>query len=319
MKVSVVVPCYRSAATLPELVKRLEPALQQLVDSSRIQDWEVVLVVDGTGDDTGEVARSLSLAHGRMTTIELRRNFGQHNALIAGIREARHDVIVTLDDDLQHPPEQIYKLLDELRDDVDLVYGIPEVEEHGAVRSAASRLVKASLAAAGVPNARWVGAFRAFRTDVREVFAAVNDPEPNLDVLLSWATSAVRPATVEFARREGGRSGYSLPKLVRHAMNMVTGYGVLPLRLATWGGFVFGLVGLALLVYVVVAYLVGVTTVPGFTTMIAVVAMFSGVQLVSIGIIGEYLGRQHFRTMNKPTYLVRRTTGPREVPVGDEN
>jgi undecaprenyl-phosphate 4-deoxy-4-formamido-L-arabinose transferase len=305
VNISIVVPCYQSAAMLPDLATRLDKVMASLTEASRIDDWELLFVVDGSPDETAEVATRLVAEHPKARGFTLRRNYGQHNALIAGIREARFDIVVTLDDDLQHPPEEIPRLIAPLDDPtVDLVYGVPEEEEHGAVRSLASRVVKRSLSAAGVSNARWVGAFRAFRVDLRDGFAQVNDPQPNLDVLLSWTTSAVVPTPVRMVKRETGTSGYSVSRLARHAMNMITGYGVVPLRLATWLGFGFGLLGVAMLAYVVISYLVGVTTVPGFTTITAVIAVFSAAQLITIGIIGEYIGRQHFRSMRKPIYLI---------------
>jgi glycosyltransferase involved in cell wall biosynthesis len=312
VKVSVVVPCYRSASMLGELVERADQALSLLVSDARIEDWELLLVVDGSPDDTAVVARELAEANTRVQALELRRNFGQHNALLAGIRSAQFDVVVTLDDDLQHPPEEIGKLVAALADpQIDLVYGVPDAEEHGVLRSAASRFVKNALALAGVANARWVGAFRGFRTDLRLGFATVNDPQLNLDVILSWTTSSVSPVAVRMDRRAHGRSSYSLPKLVRHSLNMVTGYGVVPLKLATWLGFGCGLLGIVLLVYVLIRYLLGETTVAGFTTTIALISLFSGAQMLTIGIIGEYLGRQHFRSMQKPTYVLK---NPNRIP-----
>lgn len=309
MKISVVVPCYRSAMMLPELVSRIEAALGKLIENGAIVGWELILVVDGSADTTGAVAASLAKDHANVIAVELHRNYGQHSAVLAGIRLAKNDVIVTIDDDLQHPPEQIGALLEPLgAHDIDLVYGVPFAEEHGVFRSGASRLVKSALSATGVANAKWVGAFRAFRTHLREAFAEASDPAPNIDVLLSWATLSVRPVEVTMERRKAGRSGYTFGKLTAHAMNMVTGYGTLPLRLATWLGFCFGAFGFVALVYVLVSYFVGVTTQPGFTTTVGLIALFSGVQLITIGIIGEYIGRSHFRTMNKPAYFIRAIT-----------
>lgn len=284
--------------------------MQALVLEGAVKDWEAILVIDGSPDVTAAVAESLAVSHAKVQTLVLRRNFGQHNALIAGIRRARFETLITLDDDLQHPPEEIAKLLRALEDPaVDLAYGVAEIEEHGLMRSAASRFIKSSLALAGVSNARWVGAFRGFRTDLREAFENVNDPQPNLDVLLSWSTAAVVPVRLNMNRRATGRSTYSFSRLVSHALNMVTGYGVVPLKLATWLGFGFGFLGIILLLVVLVRYILGETTVAGFTTTIAVIALFSGAQLVTIGIIGEYLGRQHFRSMLKPMYVIREMGG----------
>ena len=313
MNVSVVIPCYRSSATLPELTLRLLTSMRGLVRDESIGAFEVLLVVDGSPDDTGVVATAIAAEADEIVVLSMRRNFGQHNALVAGVRSARYDVVVTLDDDLQHPPEEIRTLLDAIADPaVDLVYAIPVAEEHGFFRSFASRLVKRALALAGVPNAQWVGAFRAFRTDLREGFAGVSDSLVNIDVLLSWTTTAVKSTRVSMNRRENGSSSYSFRRLVTHTLNMVTGYGVVPLRVATWLGFFTGTVGIVLLVYVLVRYALGYTTVQGYTTLAALISVFAGAQLLTIGVIGEYLGRQHFRSMNRPMYLIRRDSGGSE-------
>ncbi|HMR48920.1 MAG TPA: glycosyltransferase family 2 protein [Arachnia sp.] len=302
MQISVVVPCYRSAATLPELVGRLLAELPKVATA-----YEVILVVDGSPDHTYAVARELENAHPDVVrSVLLRRNYGQHNALIAGLHRARYEVTVTIDDDLQHRPEELPKLLAPLSDPlVDLVYGVPQEEEHGFFRSLASRTVKAGLAAAEVPSANDVSAFRAFRTDLRDGFAHVADQLGNLDVLLSWTTSAIAKADVEMAQRESGTSNYTFAKLVRHAMNMITGYGTVPLKMVTWLGLGVSLLGFIMLAVVLVRYLMGNIEVAGFATLASMTALFSGVMMLSLGILGEYLGRLHFRSMQRPTFLVR--------------
>lgn len=300
MNISVVVPCYRSAETLRPLVEGLAESLPAVADR-----FEVVLVVDGSPDDTAAVAEGLVAEFDFLRVLVLRRNYGQHNALLAGLQVAAYDVTVTMDDDLQHLPSQIAPLVAPLIEPgTDLVYGVPETEEHGALRSLSSRSVKAALATSGVPNARYVSAFRAFRTVLRESFVAVRDPNVNLDVLLSWATDDVAVVRVAMARRQEGRSNYSFRRLVRHSFNMITGYSEGPLRLVTYLGFACALLGLALLVLVIVGWVTGRTTVAGFTTVASMVALFSGAQMLAIGVLGEYLGRLHFRSMGRPTYVV---------------
>lgn len=296
------IPCYRSRESLRPLVERLVATLPGITGHH-----EVILVVDGSPDDTYAVARELEREHPRQVrALLLRRNYGQHNALLAGIARARYEVTVTMDDDLQHLPEQIPALLAPLEDPlVDLVYGVPSTEEHGAVRSMASRAVKSALAAASVQNAQDVSAFRAFRTDLREGFLHVADAFVSLDVLLSWTTVGVRRAIVEMAKRETGASAYTLTSLIRHAFNMITGYGTVPLKIVTWIGVVFSMFGLALLLYVLIGFFTGTTEIAGFTTLASIIAIFSGAQLLSLGVIGEYLGRLHFRSMQRPMYLVR--------------
>ena len=305
MRLSVVIPCYRSSATLPELVARLHATLGA-ESGSPASDYEVVLVVDGSPDDTAAVARGLA-AHAKVRCLELRRNYGQHNALLAGVLRARHEVVVTMDDDLQHRPDQIAALVEPLREEsVDLVYGVAQEEEHGFWRSLASRAVKRGLGASGVPSATDVSAFRAFRRDLAPVFSQVNDPYVSMDVLLSWATTAVRRVVVQMDERTVGTSNYSLRSLVRHTLNMVTGYSTLPLRSVAWLGAFCAALGIGLLAFVLVKFVAGEVTVAGWTTLASMIAIFSGAQMISIAVLGEYVGRLHTRSMQRPTYVVRR-------------
>ncbi|EWT00466.1 glycosyl transferase [Intrasporangium oryzae NRRL B-24470] len=302
MNLSVIIPCYRSRQTLPELVERLQVELPKIAEA-----YEVILVVDGSPDDTYAVARSLELRFpATVRALLLRRNYGQHNALLAGLARAKYEFTVTMDDDLQHRPEELATLIAPLSDPlVDLVYGVAVEEEHGVFRSLASRMVKAALSAADVPSARDVSAFRAFRTDLRDGFAHVADPFASIDVLLSWTTNSIRRVEITMDHRTVGTSSYTFSSLARHAMNMVTGYGTVPLKLVTWLGFGCSLLGFALLVFVLVRFIAGDIAVAGFTTLASMLAILSGAMMLSIGILGEYIGRLHFRSMQRPTFLVR--------------
>ncbi len=312
--ISVVIPCYRSRDTIPDLVVRLLGVLESLTPHH-----EVILVVDGSPDDTAAVARATAERQpaGVVRVIELRRNYGQHNAILAGVAAAHFGVVVTMDDDLQHPPEELPVLLAPLADPaVDLVYGVAVEEEHGWFRSVASRTVKAALSMAGVPNAKDVSAFRAFRTDLRDAFDHVNDPFVSIDVVLSWATTSVRRASVRMEERASGTSGYTFRSLLAHTFNMATGYSILPLRLVTWLGLAVSLFGVAALVSVLALYWAGVVQVAGFTTVVAMLAILSGAIMLSLGILGEYLGRLHVRSMQRPAYLVRPPAPLRASPHG---
>lgn len=304
--VSVVIPCYRSARTLPMLVPRIVSVLREL--SVR---HEVILVVDGGPEDTWSAAADLARQVEGVRAIHLSRNYGQHNALVAGIREAQFQVVVTMDDDLQHLPEQIPHLLAALeRDHLDLVYGVPHVEEHGFLRSLASRSVKAGMSAAlDIRSARKISAFRAFRTHLRDGFEGLSGPHASIDVALSWATTRVGSSQVHMSHREHGRSNYSLRLLIRHTANMVLGYSSAPLRLASYLGFLVGTLGLLLGGAVLWRFATGGTTVAGFTTVASMVALFSAAQLISIGVLGEYIGRIHGSGMGRPTYVVRERAG----------
>jgi undecaprenyl-phosphate 4-deoxy-4-formamido-L-arabinose transferase len=234
------------------------------------------------------------------------RNYGQHNALLCGIRAARFDTVVTMDDDLQHPPEELFKLLAKLEEGFDVVYGFPEQQQHGVLRDLASQLTKLALRGSmGVETARHVSAFRAFRTKARDAFAGYHSPFVSIDVVLTWATTRFAAVKVRHDPRSLGVSNYTFRKLFTHAMNMMTGFSTVPLQLANFLGFTCTAFGGLILLYVVARYLVYGTTVPGFTFLASIIAIFSGAQLVALGIMGEYMARMHFRTMERPTYAVR--------------
>jgi glycosyltransferase involved in cell wall biosynthesis len=310
LDLSVVVPVYNGAASLPELIARLTPVLEALAVR-----WEVVLVNDGSRDASWQAVVELARREPRVRGIDLMRNYGQHNALLCGIRAADGAVLVTMDDDLQHPPEEIPRLLEALGDEVDVVYGTPLAEQHGLLRDLASQATKLVLEGAmGAAIARRVSAFRAFRGELREAFTQYGNPYVSIDVLLTWATTRYAAVPVRHDTRRLGRSNYTFRLLARHAINMVTGFSVGPLRLASMVGFASTLLGLAVLVYVVGRYLLQGTSVPGFPFLASVIAIFSGAQLFTLGIIGEYLARMHFRLMSRPVYSVRRTTPPGGPP-----
>lgn len=299
--ISVVVPVYNSEGTLAELVHRLQTVLPSCASA-----FEIILVNDGSHDRSWRVIDDLVAKFPSVRGINLMRNYGQHNALLAGIRAANHELVVTLDDDLQNPPEEIPKLVKKLAEGYDVVYGTPAHERHGLWRDLASQITKLALQASmGVETARKVSAFRVFRTQLRGAFADYRSPFLSIDVLLTWGTSRFSFVTVRHDPRTVGVSHYTLGKLIAHAINMITGFSTFPLQIASLVGFGFTLFGLGVLVYVIGRYLLQGTTVPGFPFLASVIAIFSGAQLFALGIIGEYLARMHFRMMERPTYTVR--------------
>jgi undecaprenyl-phosphate 4-deoxy-4-formamido-L-arabinose transferase len=305
--VTVLVPAYRSGDILRELHARLAAVFDDLR-----QPFELIVVEDCGGDDTWSVIQALSAADPRVRGFRMSRNFGQHNALLCGIRAARGEVIVTLDDDLQNPPEEIPKLLAALCGDLDVVYGYPrDGLQHGLLRNLASRTTKQVLRRVmAAETADKVSAFRAFRTRLRDAFDGYVGPQVILDVMLTWGSSRFSAIPVRHEPRQQGVSGYTLGKLVAHAMNMVTGFSTLPLQVASVGGIAFAMVGFALMLYVLASYLIHGGAVPGFAFLGAAIAMFAGVQLFALGIIGEYIGRIHFRSMGRPSFVVAERTPP---------
>jgi len=301
--ISAIVPVYNSQSTLFELTDRLTGVLQSLTDQ-----FEIILVNDGSPDNSWQVIDTLCEQHGWIRGINLMRNYGQHNALLAGIRQANHEIIVTLDDDLQNPPEEIHKLIARLDPQTDVVYGKPDREQHGLLRNLASRMTKLALQSSmGVETARNVSAFRAFRRIVSEAFLDYRGPYVSIDVLLTWGSTRFRHITVQHEERMQGESQYTVRKLITHALNMLTGFSTLPLQAASLLGFSLTFFGFLVLLWVIGRLLIEGGSVPGFPFLASIIAIFSGAQLFALGIIGEYLARMHFRLMDRPAYVIRQS------------
>jgi undecaprenyl-phosphate 4-deoxy-4-formamido-L-arabinose transferase len=298
--ISVVVPVYKSETTIAELCFRLELALNKLN-----MPWEIILVNDGSPDRSWNVIQELSRQFKNLSAIKLSRNFGQHNALLAGIRAARNSIVLTIDDDLQNPPEEIGKLITKLREGYDTVYGVPTEKKHSRFRNLSSTLTRVALSSImGADSARHVTSFRAFKRSLVESFASYSGEFVSIDALLTWGTHRFGYVTVEHNERKVGRSTYSVKKLLSHALTMMTSYSSLPLKVASLTGFLCTAFGVFVLIYVVGRYFIIGGSVPGFPFLASIIALFSGTQLFSLGIIGEYLGRIHFRSMGKPSYVI---------------
>lgn len=304
ISISVVIPVYNSADMIHLVIASLAQVLPTLTSS-----YEAILVEDGSPDTSWEAIARLSEEYSWVRGIRMMRNYGQHNALLCGIREARYDIIVTMDDDMQHPAEELPRMLAELTPDVDVVYGSPQAERHGLLRDLASQITKVVLQSAmGAETARNISAYRVFRTVLRQAFVNFHGPYVNLDVLLTWATRRFKRLLVPHRKRAMGKSNYTLRKLITHTFNMVTGFSTLPLQIASLLGFVLTVFGFVLLFYIIVVRLfIFQYDVQGFTFLASMISLFAGTQLFILGIIGEYLARMHFRLMDKPPYVVRET------------
>jgi glycosyltransferase involved in cell wall biosynthesis len=303
-EISVVVPVFNSEVVLSLLVKEVETTLSRC--SNR---FELILVNDASPDRSWQSIVKLAEEYKWIRGVNLMRNVGQHNALLCGIRAAKYEIIVTIDDDLQNPPAEIPRLLQKLEEGFDVVYGVPEHEQHGILRDLASKMSKLVLQnAMGAEIAQNISAFRVFRTPVRDAFQYFRGPFVSIDVLLTWGTARFGALRVRHESRRLGVSGYTLRALVAHALNMMTGFSVLPLQIASLVGFTFTLFGLLTLAFVIEGYLIHGSPVPGFPFLASIIAIFSGAQLFALGIMGEYLARMHFRTMDRPAYTVRATS-----------
>lgn len=303
--VSVIVPVFNAEKTLDELCSRISRVL-----SESGYDFELILVNDGSRDSSWAVIRSLVARLPHVKGINLMRNYGQHNAILAGIRKAGNEVIVTLDDDLQNPPEEIPRLIGKLSEGYDVVYGKPAVRHHKTWRNFGSWALKVVLKTVmGAEMGSHTSPFRAFRSILKRGFENFSDARLSIDVLLSWVADRTTFILVEHCPRRDGRSGYSFSKLSLLAFDLLTGFSILPLRIASGAGLTTALAGLVIFFYVVLRRLLEPNYVPGFAFLASEIALFAGLQLFAVGVIGEYVARLHFRTMGKPSYVVRDEAG----------
>lgn len=302
--VSVCVPVFGSTRSLYELCDRVVSALSD-------RDVEIVLVDDGSTRQTWGAIEELA-ERSEIVGIRLGRNAGQHAALLAGIRAAKFDTIVTMDDDLQNPPEEIPSLLAilEQRSDIDVVYGYAARQAQRGWRRAGSQILRRILSRLlRIDGAAHLSPFRAFRTRLRDGFREEVGPGVSIDALLAWSTDAFASVEVEHTERHEGRSGYTFSSLRRFAVDVITGYSTAPLRFVTLLGLLSSVFGLVVLFFVLGRYLTSGVTVAGFPFLASLIALFSGAQMLSLGIIGEYLGRTHVRVMGRPTYVIAESIG----------
>lgn len=300
LDVSVVVPVYGGEKTLATLVERVAAVLQ---DAS--WTYEIWLICDQPRDRSWEVAAGLAEGRSDTHAIRLMRNFGQHPATLLGIRRARGATIVTMDEDLQHAPEDIPALVRESREHGAIAYGLAEELKHAWWRNATSRVAKWFIARYfRFGDAKRISAFRAFPESARIAFAHYHGERVAIDVLLSWSGLPLRPFTCQYAPRAEGESGYTVRKLVRYLSDLLLGYTTAPLRIASWLGLLAVVIAAFVGLYVFINWMRVGSAVPGFAFLAISLAAFSGIQLLSLGIMGEYIGRLYFNSLSKPQYVV---------------
>jgi len=301
--ISVVVPVYRSEKTLPALVNELARVLPTLAAR-----YELILVNDGSPDNSWSIIEDLASRFPFVRGIRLMRNYGQHNATLCGLRAARYGTTVTMDDDLQHSPDDMRALLDKLDEGNDVVYGVWSERKRSWWRAFFAVLTKRAVAwVMGANTVRNMSAFRAIRTQVRRGFATFDGPDVLVDVLFSWGTSRFAAVPISERDRGAGHSNYSFWKLVKVSLLVLTSYTTAPLRFANLVGLFFTFIGLLALLQVLYVYFV-LGSIPGFSFLAATILIFGGVQLFALGIIGEYLARIFERASGRPPYSIDRTT-----------
>jgi len=306
--VSIVIPVYKSEKTIGPLVESMLSEFDQ-------NNVEIVLVNDGSPDNSSKVCRRLLQRHPDMVRlIELSRNFGEHNAVMAGLKYARGDCAVIMDDDFQNPPSEVQLLLDTLEQGYDVVYGVYEQKHHSLFRNLGS-LFNDLVANVLIkkPKDLYLSSFKVMNRFVIDQIVLYDLPYPYIDGLIFRVTTRIGKVTVTHRPRAQGRSTYTIPKLIGLWMNMFTNFSVLPLRVATVLGLITMFFGVGLASLATYWAYTDPLAPKGWPTLVCALVIFSGVQLIALGVIGEYLGRLFLGHNRTPQYIVR------EVVDGDSN
>lgn len=312
MLLSFVIPCYHSAATLPGVVREIEDTVRR---DGRYA-FEILLVNDNPPDETYGVIRALAAENPRVRGICMTRNFGQHAALLAGYREAEGDIVVSLDDDGQTPAEQLFRLVDALGEDVDVVYAQYPSKKHSAFRNFGTFMnERMAVWLLGKPRQLHITSYFAMRRLVARQIVEYRSPYPYVEGLVLRATSRIVNVPVEHRARESGESGYTFAKLLNLWLNGFTAFSIKPLRVGTLAGV--GIAGLGFLGAVVVLVQklrLGDGIDAGWSSLMCMLLILGGLILAMLGLLGEYIGRIYVSLSACPQYVVRERCGEKPPP-----
>ena len=302
LQVSVVIPVFNEELVLHEFYPRLKKEAESWGKS-----YELLFVDDGSSDNSFELICKWKKIDSNIRVVKFTRNFGQQAAVLAGFRQSRGDIVVQIDSDLQNPPEEIKRLLGAFTDEVDLVVTIPRKRRDSALRILGSKVLH-SLAQALFGN-RFklnLSSFRAMRRSVIEKIDQCQDRSRYMAVLMSWMAVPTAHVEVDHHLRKMGQTKYGILPLLRLTWDLITGYSNFPLRLVTYLGLLGAGLGFAIMMFLLYQRLVAGILIEGFVVLSAVFSFFAGVQLLSIGFLGEYLGRVHLQIQNRPDYIVHK-------------
>jgi len=300
---SIVIPVFNEEGNLEELHQRLSKVIKSLGKT-----YEIILVDDGSRDKSFEVMKNLSQRDENVVSVQFTRNFGQHPAIAAGLTQAFGNVVVIMDADLQNPPEEIPKLLSGIEQGYDLVFGVRKQRKDNPVRRIGSFFADLILKALLGPQGN-VSAFLAVRRPFVEAFNSCPERNKFFTAMFTWLGAKSTNVEVEHSARFAGKTHYSIRKLAQLLISMTVSFSEYPLRLTSWIGFVVSLIGLALTAKVIIQWLFLQVAVQGYASTFAAIVFFGGVQLLFLGVIGEYLARVHIESRRRPDYLIRTVLG----------
>ena len=304
--VSILIPVYKNDGGLDELVKRIG---ESMANSAYANCFELVLVDDCSPDNSWEVIQRLAKTHTFVQGATLSRNFGQHNAIMAGLNLVSGQYVVLMDDDLQHPPEAIPGMLDKLAAGADVCYTNYANRQHATWKIAGSKFndLMASWLLSK-PKGLYLSSFKALKRGVVDQIRNHEGPFAYLDGLILDITRRIATVEIQHGTRAFGEGNYSFKKSISLWLRMVTGTSIVPLRMVTLMGALIALLGFFGAVFIVISNFLYPAESKGWASIIVTILLVSGFQTLFIGVLGEYLGRIHLRLNNKPQYLFRYTT-----------
>lgn len=301
-KLSIVVPVYRSATILPVLVQQIE---ETMINEGLSNTFEIILVNDAGPDNSWDVIQSLAATHDFIRGINLRKNAGQHNAIMAGLHHVRGGIVAIMDDDLQHPPSALGDIVRALENGHDVCYTKYLNRQHAWWKQAGSRFndyVATQLL--GKPKGLYLSSFKAMRREIVEEIIKYDGPYTYIDGLILDVTGSITTVDINHQTRHDGESTYDFHRLLSLWLKMATSFSILPLRFATCVGFAMAALSLLMVVFVVVAKLIHPEFPPGWASLIAVMLFIGGVQTLCIGMIGEYLGRTYLKLNHRQQFII---------------
>lgn len=305
-KVSFVIPCYRSARTIGGVVAEIQDTMASMPEYV----YDIFLVNDCSPDDTFEVIRALCEKHGNITGISLARNFGQHAALMAGLRRSDGDIVVCLDDDGQTPADEVGKLLAGIESGRDVVYASYESKHHSAFRNFGTWMNDImTRMMLGKPKELHLTSYFAAKRFVVDSMLQYENSYPYIIGLVLRATRNISNVPVTHRSREVGTSGYTMKKLLGLWFNGFTAFSILPLRIATITGVIFAGAGFIYGIYTIIKKFVNPQVPLGFSSLMAAVVFIGGMLMIMLGLIGEYIGRIYISINNSPQYVVKEEVG----------
>jgi len=310
--VSIVVPVYRSEPILPALAREVEAAARAQGLEGR---FELVLVNDSSPDGSWRVIRELAQRHGFIRGVNLRRNFGQHNATMAGLSQARGEIVIVMDDDLQHPPAQIAALVAEIEKGADVCYTRYRGRKHALWKILGSRFNDwVATLLLDKPKGLYLSSFKAMKGEVAREVVKYDGPYAYLDGLILDVTRSIATVEIDHQARAEGEGNYNLRRSVSLWLRMATNFSIFPLRIATVVGFTMAVLSALFIIVLLAEKWAHPNLVAGWSSLMATILFVGGVQTFCVGMVGEYLGRTYLNINRKPQFVIRETTWSEGAP-----